>query len=200
MKEMMIKLPTIKMAAGDDIWLAKHYPKSGRYIILRDNGDVEIADIRKILPKDGEPCVDTERVTDMYSIYLGTLELIDPDQWETDIRSAAEAEVENIRCKMEELRSSHECDMAEKERDYKAMIDAAREDAVAARDDLAAQRTILKEKMDQQLAMRRIELDHEYERKVAQLELDIPKRFGQGEWISGKTLTEIIRSIVGSKE
>ena len=53
---------------------------------------------------------------------------------------------------------------------------------------------------EQKLAMRRMELEQEYEKKIMQLELDTPKRFAQGEWVSGKTLTEIIRTLTAGKK
>ena len=56
------------------------------------------------------------------------------------------------------------------------------------------------EENDRTLAMRRMELEQEYEMKKMQLELDTPKRFAQGEWVSGKTLTEIIRTLVAGKK
>lgn len=30
--------------------------------------------------------------------------------------------------------------------------------------------------------------------------IDTPKRFAQGEWVSGKTLTEIVKALAGRKE
>ena len=46
----------------------------------------------------------------------------------------------------------------------------------------------------------RMELEHEYEVKRLQLEAETPKRFAQGEWVSGKTLTEIIKTLSGRTE
>lgn len=58
----------------------------------------------------------------------------------------------------------------------------------------------MREANDRTLAQRRSELEQEYEMKKLQLELDTPKRFAQGEWVSGKTLTEIIRTLTAGKK
>lgn len=57
-----------------------------------------------------------------------------------------------------------------------------------------------KHDVEQEFEMKRKDLEHEYEKK--KLELDTPKRFSQGEWVSGKTLTEIIKTLThnGNKE
>ena len=44
------------------------------------------------------------------------------------------------------------------------------------------------------------ELEHEYEMKNLQLEYETPKRNSQGEWVSGKTLTEIIRTLTANNK
>ena len=44
----------------------------------------------------------------------------------------------------------------------------------------------------------RMELEHEYEIKKLELEKEMPKRFEQGEWVSGKTLTDIIKTLTGN--
>ena len=45
---------------------------------------------------------------------------------------------------------------------------------------------------------KRIALEHEYEMKRLELEKEMPKRFEQGEWVSGKTLTDIIKTLTGN--
>jgi hypothetical protein len=48
--------------------------------------------------------------------------------------------------------------------------------------------------------MRKEKLEHDYEMKKLQLEQEMPKRFEQGEWVSGKTLTDIIKTLVGKED
>lgn len=168
MKEMMIRLPMIEMAASDNVFLAKHYPKSGRYIVKRDNGDVSVADIQLRPVEVGEARRDDEQAT-VYECFLGQPELLDPDDW------ALAIDIENIK-------------------------NAAQAEARAAKEDFETRKAALQEQVDATLAMRRMELDQEYELKKMQLELDTPKRFAQGEWVSGKTLTEIVKALAGRKE
>lgn len=47
--------------------------------------------------------------------------------------------------------------------------------------------------------MRKAKLEHDYEMKKFQLEQEMPKRFEQGEWVSGKTLSDIIKTLVGKE-
>lgn len=48
--------------------------------------------------------------------------------------------------------------------------------------------------------MRKEKLEHDYEMKKLQLEQKMPKRFEQGEWVSGKTLTDIIKTLAGKED
>ena len=48
--------------------------------------------------------------------------------------------------------------------------------------------------------LRKANLEHDYEMKKLQLEQEKPKRFGQGEWVSGKTLSDIIKTLVGKED
>lgn len=59
-----------------------------------------------------------------------------------------------------------------------------------------------KHDVEQEFEMKRKDLEHEYEKRMMELENDTPKRFSQGEWVSGKTLTEIIKTLThnGNKE
>lgn len=43
-----------------------------------------------------------------------------------------------------------------------------------------------------------LQLEHEYEMKKKDLENKIPKRFEQGEWVSGQTLVEIVKTLTMS--
>ena len=175
MKEMMIRLPMIEMAASDNTCLAKHYPKSGRYIIRRDNGDTSVADVQLRPIGKGEARSDDEQAT-VYECFLGQPDLLDPDDWALaidieNVKLASQAAVNKIKEEMENLKAAHNSEMVE-----------------------------LQEKIDATLAMRRNELEHEYELKKMQLELDTPKRFAQGEWVSGKTLKEIVEVLARDKK
>jgi hypothetical protein len=201
MKEMMIRLPVVEIAASDSSYLAKHYPKSGRYIVKRDNGDTSVVDVQL---RPGEDRRDDEQAT-VCECFLGQPDLLDPDDWALAIdienaKMAARANVENIKCEMADLKSAHENELADKERECQEMIEAAQAEARAVKEDFESRKAALQEQMDTTLAMRRMELDQEYELKKMQLELDTPKRFAQGEWVSGKTLTEIVKTLAGKKE
>lgn len=158
----------IEMAASDNSYLAKHYPKSGRYIIRRDNGDTSVADVQLRPIEVGEARCDDEQAT-VYECFLGQPDLLDPDDW------ALAIDIENIKL-------------------------AAQAEIRAAKEDYEARKAALQEQMDATLATRRLELENEFELKKMQLELDTPKRFAQGEWVSGKTLVEIVRTLAGYKK
>ena len=204
MKEMMIRLPMIEMAASDNTYLAKHYPRSGRYIIRRDNGDISIVDVQLSPIAVGEARSDDEQAT-VRECFLGQPDLFDPDDWALaidieNIKLAAQADVENIKCEMADMRSAHEDELADKERECQTMTEAAQAEAKAAKENYEARKAELQEQMDATLATRRLELENEFELKKMQLELDTPKRFAQGEWVSGKTLVEIVRTLAGYKK
>ena len=52
-----------------------------------------------------------------------------------------------------------------------------------------------KHDLEQEFEMKRKDLENEYEKRMMELENDTPKRFSQGEWVSGKTLAEIIKTL-----
>lgn len=52
-----------------------------------------------------------------------------------------------------------------------------------------------KRRLEGEYEKRRMELEHEYEIKKLKLEQEMPKRFEQGEWVSGQTLVEIIKTL-----
>ena len=52
-----------------------------------------------------------------------------------------------------------------------------------------------KHDIEQEFEMKRKDLEHEYEKRMMELEAEQPKRCAQGEWVSGKTLTEIIKTL-----
>lgn len=54
-----------------------------------------------------------------------------------------------------------------------------------------------KNELDAEFEQKHMALEHEYKMKKLQLETDMPKRFGQGEWVSGKTFADIIKTLAG---
>ena len=95
MKEMMIKLPVIDIAASDQTTLAKHYPKSGRYIIRFDNGDLSVADVRLSHIEHGEARSNDEKA-EVYETFIGSQELLDPDDWVLALDAHAELEIRRL--------------------------------------------------------------------------------------------------------
>lgn len=57
-----------------------------------------------------------------------------------------------------------------------------------------------KRRLQDEYSKKRMELEHEYEIKTLKLEQEMPKRFEQGEWVSGQTLTEIIKTLSVKKD
>lgn len=53
-----------------------------------------------------------------------------------------------------------------------------------------------KRHLDDEYEKKMLQLEHEYEMKKKDLESEMPKRFEQCEWVSGKTLSEIIKTLV----
>lgn len=198
MKEMMIKLPMIEMAATADAWQAKHYPKSGRYIIRRDNGDISVADVQMKEIEIGEARCDDERLLSLYETFVGQPELFDPYEWvlAIDVESkikTVHAELERTKAKMQ-----HDCDKKceAMQQEHDATVAGLKKEVAELR--MAMARS--SEKFEKEYNDKRTELEHEYELRQQALDLTVPKRFGQGEWVSGKTLAEIIKTLAGKKE
>lgn len=72
-------------------------------------------------------------------------------------------------------------------------VDRKMEEMIKRFDEDVARR---KHDLEQEFEMKRKDLEHEYEMRTKELESEIPKRFSQGEWVSGKTLTEIIKTLM----
>lgn len=203
-KEMMIRLPMIEMAASENVCLAKLYPHSGRYIIRRDNGDTSIADVQMRPIGDGEARSDDEQAT-VYEAFVGQPELLNPDEWVLAIdlenaKLAYEADRKRMEEQMREANERHEAEMAEQKEKCEAACRETEENCKKLIEEKEKELSAHAEELDCTLAMRRMELEQEYEKKKLQLELDTPKRFAQGEWVSGKTLTEIIKTLTAGKK
>ena len=52
-----------------------------------------------------------------------------------------------------------------------------------------------KDELEQEFEKKRMELEHQHDIRMMEIENEQPKRNSQGEWVSGKTLTEIIKTL-----
>ena len=208
-KEMMIKLPMVTATSWEELTKARTYPQSGRYIVKMDNGDIVVADVTLRPVGQGEARSIDEDTQSTCTCFVGQPVVLDPDEWTlaTDLENAKlayEADRKRMEEQMREANERHEAEMAEQKEKCEAVCHETEEncDKLIKEKESELQYRIdtLSEADEQKLAMRRMELEQEYEKKKLQLELDTPKRFAQGEWVSGKTLTEIIRTLTAGKK
>lgn len=208
-KEMMIKLPMVAATSYEELNKARTYPQSGRYIVKMDNGDIVVADVTLRSVGQGEARSIDEETLSTCTCFVGQPVVLDPDEWTLAIdlenaRLAYEADRKRMEEQMREANERHEAEMAEQKEKCEAACRETEENCKKLIEEkekeLQYRIDTLSEADEQKLAMRRIELEQEYEKKKLQLELDIPKRFAQGEWVSGKTLTEIIRTLTAGKK
>ena len=204
-KEMMIKLPMVTAASWYELTKARTYPQSGRYIVQLDNGDIVVADVTLPSVGQGEPRTNDEGTESACTCFVGQPVLLNPDEWvlAVDLENAKlahENRINQIKGELEEERIRHEAEMAEQKEKCEAICRETEENCKKLIDEKEAEISKLEENNEQKLAMRRMELNAEYEKKKMQLELDTPKRFAQGEWVSGKTLTEIIKTLAAEKK
>lgn len=209
MKEMMIVMPMVTVPSYEDLNMARFYPKTGRYIVKLDNDDIVVADVILKPLQQGELRPNNEQVQSLVYCPAGQPELLDPKEWVPAIdlentKLAYEADSKRMEEQMREANERHEAETAslkaeqnarceEIEKNCKKLIDETEEEY---------QRRVdaLNNSNEQQLTIRRMELEHEYEKKKMQLELDTPKRFAQGEWVSGKTLIEVVKALTAGKQ
>ena len=208
-KEMMIRLPMVTATSWEELTKARTYPQSGRYIVKLDNGDIAVTDVALRLVEQGEERPIDENTQSASICFVGQPELLDPDDWVLAIdlenaRMANEADREKHEEDMQEARDRHEAEMAEQKAKCEAKCQETEENCKKLIDEKEAEYheryAMLTKTKEQELEMRRQELEHEYELKKMQLEHDVPKRFAQGEWVSGKTLTEIIKTLAGGNK
>lgn len=209
-KEMMIRLPMVTATSWEELTNARIYPQSGRYIVKLDNGDVTIADVTLRPVEQGEARPIDENTQSTISCFVGQPVVLDPDEWVLAIdlenaKQAYEADRKRMEEQMREANERHEAEMAEQKAKCENACRETEEncDKLIKEKEAELQRRMdaLDDKSAKDYQLRKMELEHEYEQKKMQLELDTPKRFSQGEWVSGKTLTEIIRTLtVGKKE
>ena len=208
-KEMMIMLPMVTATSWEELTKARTYPQSGRYIVKLDNGDIVVVDVALRLVEQGEERPIDEGTQSASVCFVGQPELLDPDDWVLAIdlenaRMANEADREKHEEDMQEARDRHEAEMAEQKEKCEAKCQETEENCKKLIDEKEAEYheryALLTKTKEQELETRRQELEHEYELKNIQLEHDVPKRFAQGEWVSGKTLTEIIKTLAAGKK
>ncbi len=204
-KEMMIKLPMITVTSCVELNKARTYPQSGRYIVKMDNGDIVVADVTLRPVEQGAARTIDEDTESICTCFVGQPEVFDPDEWTLAIdlenaRLAYEADRKRMEEQMREANERHEAEMAEQKEKCEAACRETEENCKKLIEEKEKELSAHAEENDRTLAMRRMELEQEYEKKKLQLELDTPKRFAQGEWVSGKTLTEIIKALTAGKE
>lgn len=201
----MIKLPMVTAQTVQELNKARIYPQSGRYIVQLANGDIVIADVELRPIEQGEERSYDEEVQSYCTCFVGQPELLDPDEWvlATDlenIKNAYEADRKQMKEDLQHANERHEAEMVEQEEKCDAICRETEENCKKLIVEKEQELSAHAEDCDKTLAMRRLELEQEYEKKKLQLELDTPKRFAQGEWVSGKTLTEIIRTLADRKK
>lgn len=204
-KEMMVRLPMVTAQTAQELGKARIYPQSGRYIVKLANGDIVISDIELRPIEHGEARSYDEDVLSSCSCFVGQPEILDPDEWILAIDAKAakisyEADRKLMEEQMREANERHEAEMAEQKEKCEAICRETEKNCDKLIKERQAELSASAEENGRTLAMRRMELEQEYEMKKIQLELDTPKRFAQGEWVSGKTLTEIIRTLVAGKK
>ena len=204
-KEMMIKLPMVTATSYEELNKARIYPQSGCYIVKLGNGDIVIADVELRPIEQGEERSYDEDVASYYTCFVGQPEILAPDEWVLAIDAKAakisyEADRKLMEEQMREANERHEAEMAEQKEKCEAACRKTEENCKKLIEEKEKELSAHADENDRQLAMRRMELEQEYEKKKLQLELDTPKRFAQGEWVSGKTLTEIIRTLAAGKK
>lgn len=203
-KEMMVRLPMVTAQTAQDLNKARIYPKSGRYIVKLTNGDIVITDVELRPVEQGEARSYDEEVQSYCTCFVGQPEILDPDEWTLAIdlenaKLAYEADRKRMEEQMREANERHEAEMVEQKEKCEATCRETEENCDKLIKEKEKELSAHAEENDRTLAMRRMELEQEYEKKKLQLELDTPKRFAQGEWVSGKTLTEIIRTLTAGK-
>ena len=191
--------------ATQDLNKARIYPQSGRYIVKMANGDIVITDVELRPIEQEEARSYDEEVLSSCVCFVGQPVVLDPDEWVLAIdlenaRLAYEADRKRMEEQMLESNERHEDEMAEQKEKCEATCRETEENCEKLIEEKEKELSAHAEENDRTLAMRRMELEQEYEKKKLQLELETPKRFAQGEWVSGKTLTEIIRTLVAGKK
>lgn len=204
-KEMMIKLPMVTATSYEELNKARIYPQSGRYIVKMDNGDFMVADVTLRPVGQGEARSIDEEVISYNTCFVGQPEVFDPDEWTLAIdlenaKLAYEADRKRMEEQMREANERHEAEMAEQKEKCEAICRETEENCKKLIEEKEKELSAHAEENDRTLAMRRMELEQEYEKKKMQLELDTPKRFAQCEWVSGKTLTEIVKVLAAGKK
>lgn len=208
-KEMMIKLPMVTVTSYEELNKARTYPQSGRYIVKMDNGDIVVADVTLRPVEQGEERAIDENANTVCSCFVGQPVVLDPDEWTLAIdlenaKLAYEADRKRMEEQMREANERHEAEMAEQKEKCEAVCRETEENCDKLIKEKEAELQQRMDALDDESAKNyqlcKMELEHEYEKKKIQLELDTPKRFAQGEWVSGKTLTEIIRTLTAGKK
>ena len=207
-KEMMIKLPMVTATSYEELNKAKTYPQSGRYIVKMDNGDIVVADVTLRPVEQGEARSIDEDTQSTCTCFVGQPVVLDPDEWTLAIdlenaKLAYEADRKRMEEQMREVNERHEAEMAEQKEKCEAACHETEENC----DKLINHfDTIIIAYFSASVCKRRFVLWFYYKPFDYLLIIQVfpirntPKRFAQGEWVSGKTLTEIIRTLTAGKK
>jgi hypothetical protein len=196
MKEVLIELPHIEVSDYVEIGKKRSYPAVGRYAVSLPSGDVYVVDVQT-WPDSDNP----EEPVCYVAAFMGQPNLLKSEEWtlKTDIENLENAHKEDLEQKDLQIANLNQ-DIAILKKQHSDELTELEQEYERKKLQLELDTEQLRKEDQQSLATRRMELEQEYEKKKLQLELDTPKRFAQGEWVSGKTLTEIVRILTGEKK
>ena len=174
MKEVYVSLPLIE--APDENFNKKAlYQDIGQYLVRLPNSDVLAVEVYGI-PESGDN-------VNCASVFIGQPKLFGMEELVLKASMDAvsddyELHITELEAKLAETQAYYESELKKKDEEY--------------REKLGLQVELETSGIKERLLRENEQIKHDYELKTIQLENDMPKRFGQGEWISGKTLKEII--------
>lgn len=189
MEEIYVKLPLVEMDDYGQLSLKRKYPHIGCCFVKTPDEMISAVQVQN-WPADNEKEPEETRVQ-AFSVTLGQPEYVHADNMITK-------EEYDAACKRHsEVVDKYKRTIEEMEARHKAELDRLNEVVLAARTFKEQHDKTIQDAVDAAKAQVTMELEHEYEMKKLQLELETPKRFAQGEWVSGKTLAEIVKTLAG---
>ena len=196
MEEIYVKLPLVEMDDYGQLSLKRKYPHIGCCFVKTPDEMISAVQVQN-WPADNEEEPEETRVQ-AFSVTLGQPEYVHADNMITK-------EEYDAACKRHsEVVDKYMRTIEEMEARHKAELDRLNEVVLAARTFKEQHDKTIQDAVDAAKAqvameydMKKMELEQEYEMKKLQLELETPKRFAQGEWVSGKTLAEVVKTLAG---
>lgn len=185
-RTVFVKMEMVELTDHDEFDLKRSYPGPGRYLVRYANGDMAVTDVQDY-PKSDDP----EQKVHAFELFIGTPTFYDEEDLvcsgEVDAaRERYESEIEGLEKDFDDMADHHDKELSRLKDSYEESIRQLKESH--------------KETFDLAVASKTEEMRQEYEMKKLQLDLETPKRFAQGEWVSGKTLTEIVKTLVGERK